>query len=52
LRERFNMLDDNGDGSVSLDEFRAGAQQLGDRFRNRQEGRPQPEERPDAPKRD
>lgn len=51
MKDRFNMLDTNGDGVISLDEFRAGAPQLGDRPRNRQEGRPQPEGR-DAPQRD
>ena len=47
MKERFSMLDTNGDGAVSLEEFRAGAQQLIERARNRE-----PEARPEAPKRD
>jgi len=47
MKERFSMLDTNGDGSVSLEEFRAGAQLLGDRARGRQ-----PETRPEAPRRE
>lgn len=47
MKDRFSMLDTNGDGFVSQDELRAGAQQLGDRLRNRN-----PEGRPEAPKRD
>lgn len=41
MKERFAMLDTNGDGSVSQEEFRAGAPQLGDAVRGRNpEGRP------------
>lgn len=41
FKERFGMLDANGDRIVSLDEFRAGAASLGEFFRSRSPNRPQ-----------
>ena len=47
MKERFAMLDTNGDGFVTEEEFRAGVRALGDRPK---EGRPDGER--DQPKRD
>jgi len=43
LKNRFKTLDTNGDGVLTVEEFRAGAAQLGDRPRNRTEERREPE---------
>lgn len=50
LKGRFDMLDKNGDGFVSIDEFRAGAAGLGDVFRNRGPRRPPAESEGDSPR--
>jgi Ca2+-binding EF-hand superfamily protein len=50
LKGRFDMLDKNGDGFVSIDEFRAGAAAMGDVFRNRGPRRPPAESEGDSPR--
>lgn len=57
VKDRFNTLDTNGDGFLTLDEFRAGALPLGNRPGNRTDGRREPERSNpstdrDTPKRD